>query len=275
MDNQKKTGKIIPLKTTSVRYNAETESAQNYIGQQIAQARKDQKLTQPALSQLLKDYGVSVSNVAIHKWEKGQTTPNAYQLVAISQALGIGEDLSYFISGAGQALNQEGRKKVADYRADLIATGLYSPQPKPKTTGILKYIEMPVSDLPVSAGVGAFLDEERFEKISFPEKSVPKGADFGVRVSGNSMEPVYHDGQIVWVQECSEIGIGDVGIFIYDGDGYLKVYDEQEPDEECRDAYITSDGVLRKQPVMLSYNPDYAPKPVSACAAFQIVGRVL
>ena len=41
--------------------------------------------------------------------------------------------------------------------------------------------------------------------VSFPEKSVPKGADFGVRVSGDSMEPVYHDGQIVWVEECETV----------------------------------------------------------------------
>ena len=30
--------------------------------------------------------------------------------------------------------------------------------------------------------------------ISFPEDKVPDGADFGIRVSGDSMEPVYHDG---------------------------------------------------------------------------------
>ena len=56
---------------------------------------------------------------------------------------------------------------------------------------ILKYIEMPVSNLAVSAGTSEFLNEGNFEVVSFPEKSVPKGADFGVRVSGDSMEPVY------------------------------------------------------------------------------------
>lgn len=64
---------------------------------------------------------------------------------------------------------------------------------------------MPVSNLAVSAGTGEFLEEGNFEMVSFPEKSVPKGADFGVRVSGDSMEPVYHDGQIVWVEECETL----------------------------------------------------------------------
>ena len=87
------------------------------------------------------------------------------------------------------------------------------------------------------------------------------------------MMPVYNDGQIVWVQECKEIRPGEVGIFIYDGDGYIKVYDEQEPDDP--DEFTDSYGVRHMQPVMISYNQAYAPKVVSPNAKFQIVGRVL
>ena len=47
----------------------------------------------------------------------------------------------------------------------------------------------------------------------------------------------YHDGQIVWVKQCDRVNIGEVGIFIYDGEGYIKVYDEQEPDEEQQEAF--------------------------------------
>ena len=163
--------------------------------------------------------------------------------------------------------------KVREYRDDLIASGRYKPQPK--VVSILKYIDMPVSNLAVSAGTGEFLEEGNFEMVSFPEKSVPKGADFGVRVSGDSMEPVYHDGQIVWVEECEKLAVGEVGIFVYDGDGYLKVYSEQEPDEHQRDAFTDSYGCLHMQPVMLSYNQAYAPKAITPDSRFQIVGRVL
>ena len=134
---------------------------------------------------------------------------------------------------------------------------------------------MPVSNLAVSAGTGEFLDEGNFEMVSFPEKSVPKGADFGVRVSGDSMEPVYHDGQIVWVEECETLAVGEVGIFVYDGDGYLKVYSEQEPNEQQKDAFTDSYGCLHMQPVMLSYNQAYEPKAIMPDSRFQVVGRVL
>ena len=68
----------------------------------------------------------------------------------------------------------------------------------------------------VHGHTGAFLAEGNFEMISFPESSIPDGAEFGVRVSGDSMEPVYHDGQIVWVQQCETLRTGEVGVMIYD-----------------------------------------------------------
>lgn len=148
-------------------------------------------------------------------------------------------------------------------------------KPENKTSRIIQFVEMPVSNLSVSAGTGAFLDEDSFEMVSFPISSVPDGADFGVRVSGDSMEPVYHDGQIVWVKQCDRVNIGEVGIFIYDGESYIKVYDEQEPDKDQREAFSDSYGTMYMQPVMISYNQKYEPRVISAQAGFQVAGRVL
>ena len=140
---------------------------------------------------------------------------------------------------------------------------------------IIRYVDMPVSNLAVSAGTGAFLDDDNFEMISFPEDQIPFGADFGIRISGDSMEPVYHDGQIVWVQKCDRVGIGRVGVFIYDGDGYLKIYSEQDPVEDQADAFIDSYGNVHSQPVLESYNPAYPPRPINPNLEFRVVGRAL
>jgi len=256
------------------QYNAETEHQQNAVGQRIAQARNGAGLSLAKFSTLLEGYGVSVSAAAISKWEMGKAIPSAYQLLAVSQALLMEDNLSQFTSFARMPeLNEEGMKKVAEYKSDLIASGKYKPVAKHRS--IIKYIDMPVSNLAVSAGTGEFLDEGNFEMVSFPESAIPHGAEFGVRVNGDSMEPTYHHGQIVWVQQCDRIGIGEVGIFIYDGDGYMKVYDEQEPDEDIREDFTDSYGTVHMQPVLLSYNQKYEPRVVSAHAGFQIVGRVL
>ena len=254
-------------------YNAEIEKEQNVIGARIDAARRKAKLSLPEFSVLLSEYGVNVSASGLNKWVKGNSAPNAYQLIAICNALHIEDSLPYFTSNYIPPLNDAGLRKVKEYREDLIASGNYKPEIK--VVDLIKHIEMPVSRLAVSAGTGSFLDEDNFEMISFPETSIPVGAEFGIRVSGNSMEPVYHDGQIVWVRQCDALEVGQVGVFVYDGEGYLKVYSEQEPDASVRESFTDSYGVVHKQPVMVSYNQAYAPRAITPEAGFCIVGRVL
>ena len=240
-------------------FDALTEKERNTVGKEIGRIRKQLRLSQPALCERLSAYGVTVQAAAISKWEKGDNIPHAYQLLALCRALEIGSVLDTFCSEP--LLNREGLERLADYRADLIASGRY--QPKREEQEEMRYIDMPVSYLPVSAGPGEFLEEDSFEMVSFPESSIPEGAQRGIRVSGDSMEPVYHDGQIVWMQRCEELRAGEVGIFLYDGNGYLKVYSERETDEGGR------------QPVLVSYNRKYEPIPVLPEREFHIAGRVL
>ena len=266
--------KIISLPAAySASYNAENERQDNIIGSRIEEARRKAGLSLADFSALLKQYGVTMSPSGINKWAKGSALPNAYQLVAVCHVLDLDVDVSYFCSNHTPVLNDAGMKKVREYRDDLIASGNYKPQPR--IASIIKYVEKPVSTLPVSAGTGEFLEEGNFEMVRFPENTVPDKADFGIRVTGDSMEPVYHDGQIVWVQQCETLAVGEVGIFVLDGEGYLKVYGEQEPDDDNRDAFTDSYGCLHMQPMMISYNQSYEPKIVWPECTFQIVGRVL
>lgn len=263
-------------------YDAEMEAQANTIGARIREARKAKKLSGPKFTERLSHFGVKITRQSAAKWETGQSTPNAYQLLAICHALDIKDGLGYFTCGGNwEDLNAEGQRKVEEYKADLIATGLYRPREafnKPRTFSSrpwIRYIEMEISTLGASAGTGDFLDSGSFEKVSFPEKAVPANADFGIRINGDSMEPVYHDGQIVWVQRCETLEPGEVGIFEYDGNGYLKEYDEQEPDANCADEYTDSNGSVHMQPVLVSYNEKYAPIIVSPHAAFRVAGRVV
>ena len=169
-------------------------------------------------------------------------------------------------------LNKEGRRKVAEYENDLVASGRYAPEP---FIHEIEYIDMPLSYLPVSAGTGEFLDEGNYEMISVPKSTVPAGAKFALRVKGDSMEPTYNDGQLVWVQETKELHPGDVGVFFYGDQGYMKSYNLREPDEELRDDFTDVDGVVHLQPVLISYNKKYDPIFVSPETRFEIVGRVL
>lgn len=255
-------------------YNAKSEYAQNIIGSRIKEARNSKKISLAKMSELLADYGVKIVAAGIGKWERGESVPNAYQLIAIKEALKLEDSFAYFISSANDvALNAEGRNKVAAYRQDLIASGLY--KPKKAAECLIRYVRKPLYNHAVSAGNGQYLSDDHAEMVDFPENTVPQNADYALRISGDSMEPVYQNGQIVWVQECESINPGEVGIFICDDESFIKVYNEDEPDENNIDAFTDSYGQVHMQVVLVSYNPKYAPRRISPYSSFKVCGRVL
>lgn len=273
---KKPTGKVIPINPTkAAKYNAEEERLKQIVGQRITLAREMKHISVKELQRQLKERSVDVGYATLFRWEKGETEPTAYQLLAICDALEIPDMYSFFMSGGkGQQLNDEGMKKLMEYRADLLATGKYTPVQK-QTTPEIRYVEMPVSSLGASAGTGEFLSEDNIELMRFPEDKVPPKADFALRVVGDSMEPIYQDHQLVWVESCDSLLPGEVGIFVLDGHGYIKAYAEQEPDESEIEDYTDSNGVVHMQPVLISYNQKYEPKKVLQSARFKICGRVL
>jgi len=187
------------------------------LGESISRLRKGRGLSQKELAQLLCLYGIDVSNQAVSKWEKNVSQPNATQFLVLCRVLNV-DDISGEFLGRGQSagLNREGREKLSEYAKLLRLSGLYTDAEKPVTRRVL-----PLYDLAVSAGTGQFLSDSSYELIDVPE-NVSEEADFGVRVAGDSMEPRYKNGSIVWVRKCETLSAGEVGVFVYDGNAYLK-----------------------------------------------------
>ena len=116
-----------------------------------------------------------------------------------------------------RALDEHG-KEVVDYMIDSEykrVTAL-TRKPKPRMLKIDWYA------LPASAGTGNILDSDLAEKLYVPESAEAEQADFVISVGGNSMEPTYHDGDKVFVEKCDSVDIGEVGIFVVNGDVYIK-----------------------------------------------------
>lgn len=84
-----------------------------------------------------------------------------------------------------------------------------------------KHYNAPYYDLPVSAGTGEFLDSEHYT-IAELANEPPIGTNFIVRVSGDSMDPTYHDGDKLFIKQQHSVEIGEIGIFMIDGNIYVK-----------------------------------------------------
>lgn len=76
----------------------------------------------------------------------------------------------------------------------------------------------------VSAGTGEYLNDGRCVEVTVDETPLTDRADFILRISGDSMEPTYHDGDKVLVESTTELNVGEIGIFVLNGQGYIKEY---------------------------------------------------
>lgn len=71
------------------------------------------------------------------------------------------------------------------------------------------------------AGTGFIFDDIPTDIIEAPYID---GADFIIGVSGDSMEPDYHDGEKLYVKKTDRIRFGEVGIFTIRNECFLKEY---------------------------------------------------
>lgn len=110
-------------------------------------------------------------------------------------------------------------------------------------------------DHPASAGTGQYLNDVRVERIELP---VDVDADFVIPIKGDSMEPDYHDGDLVFIQTSVDLNNGVIGVFNYNGDAYIKqlVIDKEQ-------AYLHS------------LNPAYKDMPITPETDFRIIGEVV
>ena len=226
------------------------------IGEVIARLRSEKGLSQKVLAAGLRADGIAVTNQAVSKWETGSTQPSAAQLLAVCRILGVTDVLSAFgmseEGGILRGLNRRGREKALEYIELLKRSEAYCSRPN-----MIALRQLPLYHIAASAGTGQFLDSDDYELVEVGE-DVPANANFGVRIAGDSMEPKFHDGDVVWVMQDRLLRHGEIGVFLWQGDVYCKKLDTQSG-RVC----------------LRSLNPAYSPIAVDEDADFRVFGRVV
>lgn len=105
-----------------------------------------------------------------------------------------------------------------------------------------------------SAGTGQYLDDDSFQRLGYPADRVPVNTDFAVPVAGDSMEPEYSDGDIVFVERSEDVAFGDIGLFVLNGEGFIKICDPKG---------------------LISLNPAYSPIKINDDCSFKTIGKIL
>lgn len=184
--------------------------------------------------QMSKDTGISES--LISNWKSGRQLPKYDSLNILADYFKVSGDVLL------------GREDIPKKLIDIT-----NESPKKETNH--KSIMKPLYLTPASAGTGSWLgDDTPTEWITIPKSNETVSADFLVRVSGDSMQPKYYDGDIVLIKQSSSITEGEYGVFILNNEAFIKKMGKGE---------------------LISVNPNYDNIPVSEYDTISCAGKVI
>lgn len=197
------------------------------IGLRIKEARIAKNLKQEELAERIG----AKSSAAVSSWEVGKAKPDCVTLLNICQVLNISPDellgynknvptlLEWSMIHKYREMDDFGKQAVEsiiNIEYERVSNTFSQKQKKARVLR-LDYFTMPAS-----AGTGIFLDSEEAEDIYVPESPEAEEADFVLSVKGNSMEPTFNDGDKIYVRKQDTVDIGEIGIFVLNGDVYVK-----------------------------------------------------
>ena len=157
----------------------------NTLGDRMRILRSGRGLTQQAVAEAL---GVSRSAVAM--WEKNEREPNLETLAALAKLLNV----------------------------PMTALVEREERPLPENVRPARYRRIPLLGA-IAAGEPIFAGEEHETYVDVGD-SVQ--ADFALEVQGESMEPVYKDGDVVYIRSQSDVSDGQVAAVVIDDSATLK-----------------------------------------------------
>ena len=224
----------------------------------LAQLRKDKGYTQAEVAEYIDRHsGKSCSYKIVSHWENGVSSPTVEQFLLLCEFLGVRDIQSTFRNEDStynrlSKLNALGKSRVEEYISMLVANPMFLDNKNDCDAALTQRI-IKLYTIPAAAGSGTFLDSEHYVELDVDE-TVPESADFAVRVSGDSMEPRFFDGQVIFVKIQKRLDVGEIGVFSLNGDSYVKKLGNGK---------------------LISLNPRYKPITICEFDSFYIFGKVV
>lgn len=213
--------------------------------------RKQQGISADQLAE-----SIGVSRSTIFRYEKGDIEKMPIEVVAnvasslhvsLIDLMGISNDsISEKITEIVSKLNTDRQQSVYNYADNQLK----------EQNG--KVVNLPLVGKSAANPTELTYGDVEIEHDDFTD--VPHGADTAIRIQGDSMEPLIHDGQIIFYHQQEEVENGEIAIVEIDGDGVT-----------CKQIYYdyTSDEVILR-----SINKKYEPRHVKDDQV-RIIGRVI
>ncbi|MBE9443532.1 LexA family protein [Staphylococcus epidermidis] len=199
--------------------------SKNVIGKRIKELRKQKKLTQNDLSKLT---GYKQNTISSH--ENGTRGIDEIDIMNYCEALGV------------------------------APTDLFQKEPQPQLE------TLPVKKIPVvskiSAGLPIYSEENLVDYIYFATKNLNSDKEeFGLRVSGDSMDKIFQENDVVVVEKDSIVENGQLGVVMVNG----------------YNATVKRVRYNKNQIILIpeSNNPEHLPQVYGEDDEVKIIGRVV
>ena len=171
------------------------------FGNRLKQARENKGYNQKQFAERL-----GVTPTRLNYWEKDKREPDVAIIKQIAQILEVPSDwlIGNNLINVDITLSANEKQHIKKYRSldhygqkavdnlmdiELERCSLVVELPR--------LITLPMADLPASAGTGQWLDENgHFEDIDVIDTPQARAANVIIKVSGDSMEPLFHDGDV-------------------------------------------------------------------------------
>ena len=198
------------------------------FGSNLVSLRKSKNISRKELAEML-----DIPYTTLRNYEADQREPGHKFLIKVANLFSVSVDelIGNALKNDTPSLSNEALQVAIDY-SDLDMpdkrvvrvvmddqTQRVREEAKKNTAD---FIYLPWNDQPASAGAGFDLDDEQMVEWKVILNELTRKADFCLDVQGDSMEPKYYDGDTILVRKQPAVDIGEIGLFIIDGKGYVK-----------------------------------------------------
>lgn len=201
------------------------------IGLKLKQRRQEMNVSVDELAQKL-----NVSRTTIYRYEKGEiskmpteTLEKIARILNTTPAYFMGwsdkpEVKSNILSIYNQ-LEQPRQEKVVYFAQEQLdeqnnnITPLTADTADEDAERITDYVEGLVA-----AGHGAYQEDNLHMEVSLLADEVPDSYDTIAKVAGDSMEPLIHDNDLLFIEVSSQVDPNDIGIFQVNGKNFVKKF---------------------------------------------------
>ncbi|EOS7878415.1 helix-turn-helix domain-containing protein [Enterococcus hirae] len=198
---------------------------------QTTQQRLNQLMSERNLKQvdilnmslpLQKETGIKMSKSHLSQYVNGKSSPDQHKLYLLAKTLNVSE---------AWLLGYDVPKEDKENGVPSIES-IYNQLDRPRKTKVYNFAEYQLREQNkrpkttieirgyVSAGTGEWLEDKIVDEVSY-EGVIPEH-DFAVKVNGDSMLPLFEDGQVIFIKSTSDVRDGQIIVCQVNNEAFVK-----------------------------------------------------